>query len=254
MNKITVTILTKNSQKYIKECLESLVKFDEIILLDNGSIDDTMDMAKTFKNVKIYENEFIGFGALKNLAVSKARNNWILSIDSDEIFSSELVDEILNLDLDKQKVYSILRDNYYNKKLVKCCGWNNDWVNRLFNKKVSAFNDKQVHESLILNDSIKLEKLQNRFKHYSFDNASQLLAKMDRYSTLYAKEHKNSKSSSPTKALVRSIFSFIKNYFFQKGFMCGYEGLIISISNANGVFYKYIKLYELNKCEENENN
>ncbi|MCK5110275.1 MAG: glycosyltransferase family 2 protein [Arcobacteraceae bacterium] len=246
-NKISVTILTKDSTKYIKECLEALVRFDEVIILDNGSTDDTMEKAKNFKNVKIYENEFIGFGALKNLVISKAANSWIFSVDSDEIISTELVEEILTLDLDNTKVYSILRDNYYNKKLVKCCGWDNDFVNRLFNKNTTKFNEKQVHESLILNDNIKLEKLKNSFKHYSFDEASQLLHKMDKYSTLYASEHKGIKSSSPAKALFRSMFSFIKNYFFQKGFLCGYEGLIISISNANGVFYKYIKLYEENK-------
>jgi glycosyltransferase involved in cell wall biosynthesis len=247
MNKITVTILTKNSSTYIKECLESLVKFDEIIVLDNGSIDDTMDVAKTFRNVKIYENEFIGFGALKNLAVSKATNDWIFSVDSDEIISAKLVEEILNLPLASNTVYSILRDNYYNKKLVKCCSWNNDWVNRLFNKNTTQFNQKKVHESLILTDSIKLKKLQNRFQHYSYSGVEELVFKMHKYSTLYAQEHKGIKSSSPAKAFGRALFSFIKNYFFQKGFLCGHEGFLISITNANGVFYKYMKLYEMNK-------
>ena len=85
-NKISVTILTKNSSKYIKECLHSLQQFDEIIIMDNGSTDNTMDIASSFPNVKIYENEFIGFGPLKNLAVSKTNNDWILSVDSDEVF------------------------------------------------------------------------------------------------------------------------------------------------------------------------
>jgi glycosyltransferase involved in cell wall biosynthesis len=248
-NKITVTILTKNSSKYIKECLGALIKFDEVVVLDNGSNDDTIKIASSFENVKVFQNDFIGFGPLKNLAISKASNDWILSVDSDEIFCDELVEEILNLDLDKNSVYSILRDNYYNKKLIKCCGWSNDWVNRLFHKDTTKFNDKQVHESLIL-DNLMVQKLKYRFKHYSFDNSSQLISKMDKYSTLYAKEHVNKKSSTVSKAFFRAIFSFVKNYFFQRGFLCGYEGLLISISNANGVFYKYIKLYELNKQDK----
>lgn len=246
-NKISVTILTKNSSKYIKECLEGLAKFDEIIVLDNGSVDDTMSIARTFPNVSIHECEFIGFGALKNLATSKASNEWILSVDSDEVFTQALVDEILNLDLEKTKVYSILRDNYYHKKRIQCCGWDKDYVNRLFNKNKTRFNDKRVHESLILNDTMTLEKLKNSFKHYSYDGASQLLKKMDWYSTLYAQEHKGIKQSSLIKAFFRSTFSFFKNYFFQRGFLYGYEGLLISASNANGVFYKYIKLMEENK-------
>lgn len=248
-NKISVTILTKNSQKYLEKCLKALVKFDEIIILDNGSSDKTLEIADTFKNVKIHKNEFIGFGPLKNLATSYAKNDWILSIDSDEIFSEILVSEILNLYLENTKIYSILRDNYYNQKLIKCCGWANDFVNRLFNKQVTKFNGKQVHESIILTKDIKIKKLKNSFKHYSFDNTSQLIDKMQQYSTLYAQELKNKKSSSPIKALFRSFFTFIKNYCIQKGFLYGYEGFLISISNANGTFYKYIKLYEENKDE-----
>ncbi len=247
VNKISVTILTKNSQKYIKECLQVLCGFDEIILLDNGSSDKTLTIAKQFKNVKIFENKFIGFGALKNLAIHYATNDWILSVDSDEILSKELVNEILNIKLENNTIYSILRENYYNKQKIKCCGWQNDWVNRLFNKKHTHFNNKKVHESLIIHNNTKLKKLHYTFKHYSFEGVSQLLLKMDTYSTLYAQEHKGKKLSSPSKALFRSITSFIKNYFFQKGFLYGYEGLLISISNANGVFYKYMKLYEENK-------
>ena len=245
-NKISVTILTKNSSKYIKECLEALKSFDEIIILDNGSTDNTIDIASSFSNVKIYKNKFIGFGPLKNLAISYTSNDWILSVDSDEILSFELVDEILNKQLDSKKVYSILRDNYYNGKLIKCCGWGNDFVNRLFNKQTTQFNNKEVHESLIL-DNVSVEKLQNSFKHYSFNNISELLDKMNRYSSLYAKEHKGKKSSSLLKAFFRALFAFFKNYFLQKGIFCGYEGLVISVSNANGVFYKYLKLYEENR-------
>jgi glycosyltransferase involved in cell wall biosynthesis len=246
-NKISVTILTKNSEKYISECLNALSKFDEIILLDNGSSDKTIKIAKTFSNVKIYKNEFIGFGPLKNLAISYASNEWILSVDSDEVFSEKLVDEILSLSLDKNTIYSILRDNYYNKKLIKCCGWENDFVLRLFNKNSTKFNDQQVHESLIIQNDISVKKLTNSFKHFSFENASELVNKMQHYSTLYAKEQKNKKTSSPIKAISRGAFTFFKNYFFQKGFLYGYEGFLIAMSNANGVFYKYIKLYEENK-------
>ena len=245
-NNISVIILTKNSEKYVSTCLNALEKFDEIILLDNGSNDETINIAKNFKNVKIHTNEFIGFGPLKNLAISYTKNEWILSIDSDEIFSDELCHEILNIQLNKNTIYAILRDNYYNGKLMKCCGWENDYVLRLFNKNTTKFNDKQVHESLIL-DNANIVKLNNSFKHYPFKNAIELIHKMQHYSSLYAFEHKNNKSSSPTKAFFRGAFTFFKNYFLQKGFLYGYEGLLIAISNANGTFYKYIKLYEENK-------
>jgi len=246
VNKISVVILTKNSQKYIYECLKSLVKFDEVVILDNGSTDNTLEIANEFSNVKIHLHEFIGFGPLKNLAISYTKYDWILSIDSDEIFSESLVDEILSKPLIPTCVYAIQRDNYYKNKLIKCCGWQNDYVYRLFNKNITSFNNKPVHESVIL-ENMKTEKLKNRFKHYSFGNPSELLQKMDKYSSLYAQEYSLVKKSSPLKAFIRAFVAFLKNYFFQRGFLCGYEGLLISISNANGVFYKYIKLYEENK-------
>lgn len=246
-NKISVTILTKNSEKYLAECLNALRGFDEIIVLDNGSTDSTMDVARSYDNCIVHEHEFIGFGPLKKLAVSFCKNDWILSVDSDEIFNKELVNEILHLDLDQKVVYAILRDNYYNKKLVKCCGWGNDYVQRLFNQKETNFNNKQVHEGVEILEDMKESKLKGTFKHYTFDSADELLIKMDKYSTLYANEHKNLKKSSPLMAFSKSVFAFFKNYILQKGFLYGYEGLIISISNANGVFYKYAKLYEENK-------
>jgi len=245
-NNISVTILTKNSQDYIVECLDALQAFDEVIVLDNGSTDKTLEFASSFKNVKIFEHEFIGFGPMKQLATSYAQNEWVLSVDSDEIFSKQLVLEILNLKLDENTIYSILRDNYYNKRLVKACGWDNDYQMRLFNKKKTNFNDKQVHEGLI-EKNMNIMKLNYSFKHYTFKKAGELLLKMNQYSTLYALEYKGKKKSSPFIAFIKGSFAFVKNFFLQKGFLYGYEGLLISISNANGVFYKYIKLYEENK-------
>lgn len=244
--KISVIMLTRNSSEYLIQSLNALEMFNEIIVLDNGSTDDTLEIARSFKNVNLHTHEFIGFGPLKQLAVSLAANDWILSIDSDEIIRKKLGEEILSLSLDKESVYAIKRDNYYAERLVRCCGWNNDYVLRLFHRNKVYFNDKQVHESLIIGDA-KVQKLNYSMQHYSFKNAEELIYKMQHYSTLYALENTGKKGSSVWKAWSRACFAFIKNYIFQKGFVCGYEGLLISVSNANGVFYKYIKLLEENK-------
>ncbi len=245
-NKISVTILTKDSQKYIKKCLESLKDFDEVIILDNGSSDDTIKIAKSFQNVKVIKHKFIGFGPLKNLAIKSAKNSWILSIDSDEIISSELLKEIKELDLmDENIIYEINRLNHYKKKPIKCCGWYPDRVLRLFNKNYTKFSDGLVHESLVVKENAKIKRLNGVLLHYPFDSVESLIDKMQKYSTLYAKESR--KKSTPLKAFFRATFAFFKNYIIQRGFLCGAEGLLISISNANGVFYKYMKLYERDK-------
>lgn len=239
-------MLTKNSSKYLEEVLTALKDFDEVVIVDNGSTDESVSIAKQFKNVNVYEHPFIGFGPLKQYAVSLAKNDWILSIDSDELLTPELVSEIFALDIEKNVVCAIKRDNYYGQKHIRCCGWENDYVLRFFNKTVTNFDDKQVHEKL-LTDHINIIKLKYTMKHYTYDSAEALLAKIQHYSSLYAKEHVGSKQSSISKAYGRALFAFFKNYILQKGFLCGYEGLLISLSNANGVFYKYVKLLEESK-------
>jgi len=240
---ISVIILTKNSQKYLSQVLTALKEFEEVIIIDNGSSDNTLQIAKKFKNCKIIKEEFIGFGPLKNKSLKYAKNDWVLFIDSDEIVKQEMIEKIKKLNLkEKNIVYSFLRDNYYKDKLIKCCGWENDYVIRLFNKTHTQFNNNLVHESLIIKKDTKIIKLKEGLKHYSYSSIEELIDKMQLYSTLFAKT--NNYKPSITKIILSPLFKFIKNYFFQKGIFYGYIGFVISISNANGVFYKYIKLYE----------
>jgi len=243
LNNISVTILTKNSEQYIFDCLNALSSFDEIIILDNGSQDNTLEIATSFPNVSIYETRFIGFGPLKNKAASLAHNDWILSVDSDEVLSGELVASLAAADLSKpETVYLFERLNHYRQKPVRCCGWYPDIVMRLYNRTHTAFSDAMVHESIRIHPNTVKKRLEGKLLHYPFDGAASLLDKLQRYSDLFAEQ--STKRSSPAKAFWRAVFAFFKNYFLQKGFLCGYEGLLISVSNANGVFYKYIKLYE----------
>jgi len=245
-------MITKNASRHLEESLSALARFDEVILLDNGSTDHTLALAQTFDNVKVFESPFIGFGPLKNLAASYARNDWILSVDSDEVFSEALVDEILTLTLDPSHVYAIVRDNYYRTKHIACCGWENDKVDRLFYSPEVRFNDNQVHESLVFPEGVTRIMLQHRFKHYTYGSSEELIAKMQHYSSLWASDFRGKRSASPSKAILRSLFAFVKFYFFKKGFLNGYEGLLISVSNANNVFYKYMKLYEANLMRESK--
>ena len=244
---ISVTILTKNSRKHLSACLRALQHFPEVIVLDNGSTDDTLAIAAGFPNARIVESPFIGFGPLKNLAAQHASHTWILSIDSDEILSQELADEILRLELnDSRKVYRFLRHNFYGRKHIKACGWDKDYVLRLYNKEVTRFADLPVHE-YIQTQSMQVQQLKGTLNHYSFDSISQLLDKLNQYTTLFAKENRFRKSSSPAKSYVKWAFSLFRNYVLQRGFLYGYEGLAIAFSNANGTFYKYMKLHEENQ-------
>lgn len=251
MNKIpvSVTMLVKNADKYLQSVLAALADFDEIVLLDNGSTDNTLAIAEQFENVKIHFHEFNGFGPMKNLAASFAHNDWIINIDSDEIFPVELVNEIRQLNFsDVNKVYSILRINHYRGKPIKTCGWYPDYVKRLYNRTVVNFNDKQVHESLDIPSNVELVKLQHTFNHYSFESAVGLINKMQQYTSLFAEQQKFRKRASVLSAIGHGLSSFFKNYVLKRGFMSGADGFVISFANASGAYYKYVKLAEANQA------
>ena len=245
---ISVTMMVKNGQKYLECCLNTLQDFDEIIVLDNNSTDNSAEIALTFPNVTLYKSDFFGFGPMKNQMATKAKNDWILNIDSDEIFSVELVDEIRKINFEqKNKAYAILRINHYRGKPIKTCGWYPDYVKRLYNRTTVHFNDKQVHESLDIPHNVELIRLHNSFQHYSFDDASGLINKMQQYTSLFAKQQYRRKKSSVFTAITHGFSAFLKNYILRRGIMDGADGFIISAANAMGAYYKYIKLYEVNQ-------
>ncbi|WP_439881303.1 glycosyltransferase family 2 protein [Pontibacter sp. MBLB2868] len=245
-NLISVTVLTKNSQKLLSTCLSALQDFDEVIVLDNGSTDNTIAIAKQFQNVKVIETPFIGFGPLKNFAAQSAANNWILSIDSDEVLADDLKAELLNLELSDTTVYSFKRHNYYRNKHIRACGWDNDVVLRLYNKCSTSFANLQVHE-YVRTEGLEVQQIAGTLHHYSYDSIAQLISKSNSYTSLFASENRFLKKSSPFKSYYKWVFSFFKNYVLQRGFLYGYEGFTISFTNAAGAFYKYMKLYEANQ-------
>ena len=131
MVSISAIVLTKNSERTIYRALDSLKELDEVIVLDSGSTDKTKEIVKSFKNVKLYEHHFIGFGAMKNLATSYTKNDWVLSIDSDEQFSKQALRELNGIILDNTCIYSFPFHNFFNEKHIKWCGWYPDRHARL---------------------------------------------------------------------------------------------------------------------------
>ncbi len=244
---ITVTILTKNCQDTLEATIASLQKFPEVLIFDSGSTDSTLQIASQFPNVKIIYGVFTGFGPAHNAASSHAAHDWILSVDSDEILTQELVEEIFRLDLKADQVYQIDRKNYFNGKWVRWCGgWHPDPVVRLYNRQTTRFTDDSVHEKVIVGN-LQIVLLASSLLHTPYRCMEDFLTKMQMYSSLFAKQNKGKKHSSMGKAILHGWFAFIKSYLLKKGFLGGREGFIISIYNAHTAFYKYLKLMEVNK-------
>ena len=242
---ISVCILAKNSAQTIETTLASVALFPEVILLDNGSTDETLLLARRFPNVKIYERPFIGFGPLRNEAASFASHDWIFALDTDETISPALLEELTILVLDPLSAYSIPRHNYYNGKHIKGCGWFPDRVIRLYHRGRTRYSNANVHESVIL-QGLSSILLKSPILHTPFRSTAEFLTKMQFYSTLFAKQRAHKQISSPLKAFLHSLFTFFRCYFFQRGFLLGSEGFIVSLYNSNSTFYKYVKLWEEN--------
>lgn len=248
---LSVTILTKNSQRYLAQCLESVANFDEVIILDNGSTDNTLEIARQFPNVKIFTSPFIGFGPLKNLAASYARNEWVFSLDSDEVLTKKLTQTLSLLHFDETKAYMFNRLNHYKEMPIKYCGWYPDRVIRLYNRNTYSFSQAMVHEKIDVLQTNCLH-IQGDICHYPFDNALVFPQKMLHYASLYAKQKQGKKVTLGT-IIGHTFFAFFKKYFLEKGVFHGFTGLLLSFSHAEAVFYKYATLYELNTFPEKEN-
>ncbi len=186
----TICILTKNAASTLRQTLNSTQGFSEIILVDNGSSDETVEIAKSFPNVKVHNFPFIGFGALRNKAAELASNDWILALDSDEVLSIELIDELQGLLLNDSLAYQMPRHNFYRGKRVRSCGWDPEWVLRLYNRKTSRFSDSLVHEKLIAKHFYTLH---SPILHTPYRSTSDFLSKMEHYSTLFAEQNSGKK-------------------------------------------------------------
>lgn len=249
---ISVVIIVKNGASTLMQCLDSLHYFDDIVLYDNGSTDKTVEIATAYKNVTLIKGVFIGFGPTKNMAATYAKHNWILSIDADEVLNNEIVQEILTLTYDSKKVYSLLRKNFYKKTEVRYC-WGNDELVRIYNRTITNFSSDNIHE-YVITDGLITQKLHGYFSHFTYQNISEFILKVDFYSTLFAIDNTGKKTSSPLKAIFNAKYTFLKTYFLKMGFLDGSVGLVIAFSHMATNFYKYMKLYEMNLTEDHKVN
>ena len=245
---ITVTMLVKNAERCLAEVLNALTHFNEVLLLDNGSTDNTLNIAAQYPNVTIHHHPFDGFGNMKNRAAMLAKNDWILNIDSDEIITPELLAAIQQADLTQpENIYALNRINHYQRRPITGCGWSPDIIPRLYNRTHTQYNHRAVHEALIIPQGNHPKLLTGNLNHYTYDSIEALIRKMQQYSSLYAEQNAGQKTSSPLAALLHGVWSFIRSYILKSGWKHGADGLTISLTQAAGSYYKYAKLNERNR-------
>ncbi|MGZ8191789.1 MAG: glycosyltransferase family 2 protein [Methylococcaceae bacterium] len=246
---LSVIIITKNEASHIGRCLESVSWADEIIVLDSGSQDDTVAICQQYTD-KVYETDWPGFGVQKQRALDMATGDWVLSIDADEMVTSELRVEIKHALQQKEfQGYEIPRLSSYCGRQMRHGGWWPDYVLRLFRRQSGRFSNSLVHEKIFIEGAI--DRLTTPLLHESFVNLEEVLRKVDSYSTLNAKMlHQRGIKSSLSKAIIKALWNFFRTYIVKLAILDGTQGLMLALSNAEGTYYKYAKLMELQKGQD----
>ena len=249
MPTLSVILITRNEEANLEDCLASLEGIaKQIVVVDTNSSDRTLEIAKKHGATLSQPADWPGFGPQKNRALDLATSEWVLSLDADERLTPALKSEILTAIHHSAHVdcFAIPRLSWYCGRFIRHSGWSPDYVDRLFKRGTARFSDDLVHERLI--PSGQIAKLENPMLHYSFMNYSQVLQKLDRYSTASAEQaFAKGKTSNPLKAVLHGAWAFFRTYILRAGFLDGPQGFALAVSNGQGTYYRYIKLWQLNQ-------
>jgi len=251
---LSVIVITKNEERNIRACLQSVAWADEIIVVDAGSQDRTMEIAKEFSQ-KVYSRPWDGYGAAKNFGLSQCTGEWILSLDADERITPELQHEILDRipSLDpKIAALSMPRRANFLGTWINHCGWYPGRITRIFRRSAGRFTEEKVHERLVIEG--ETIPLRSDLLHFSDPDLRYYFEKFNKYTSLAAEELLvQKKGKILIRLIVNPIWVFIRMYIVRLGFLDGIPGLILCVLSANYVFTKYAKLWEYSIRKEGSN-
>ena len=243
MAKISACIISYNEEKKIEGCLKSLQGIvDEIIVVDSLSTDGTLEIAEKYTD-KIYHQKFLGHIEQKNLAITKASHDWILSLDCDEQLTDELKESILKVknNLEQADAYKVARRTYYVYRWLNHC-WYPDFKVRLFNKNTAHWAGTNPHDHIELTGK-NIMTLKGDLLHYSFDTISEHIQTLDSFTEIGANEIiRKNKKVSMLSPWTHGSWTFLKLYIFKRGFLDGYAGLVVAVLSGMHAFIKYNKV------------
>ena len=248
MIRLSAAIVTLDEERNIGRCLDSLAGVvDEVVVVDSGSSDRTRELCQD-RGARVLVRPFDGFTEQKNFAADQAAHDHVLSLDADEWLSPELRESILAAKADwRSDGYTLHHLNFYGTKPIRSCGWSTAAKIRLWDRRRGRWSGGLVHEKVTMDAGARQAHLAGDLLHAAHQEAGQLLAKVQRYSALWAQEHAGRRISAPG-LFLKGLAAFLRSYFLQGGILDGYEGLVISVSNANHTFYKYARLLEANRA------
>ena len=243
--KLTVTVITCNEAAHIDAALASVAWADEILVVDSGSTDGTVDIARR-RATRVIVRDWPGYSEQKNFAAEQASHDWVLSMDADERVTPALAEEIRAL-LAKgpeSRGYRIKRVSFYLGQWIRTTDWFPDHQLRLYDRRAGRWNGLRIHESFRLRDG-EPGALNGELQHYAYRDVRHHLQKIDAYTTLVVDQWQaEGRRASGPQMVVQPLFAFLRNYVVRRGILQGTTGLIVSLLNSYYVLLKYVKLWE----------
>ncbi len=242
---VSVTIITLNEAEHIAAAIDSVAWADEVIVVDSGSTDGTVDIARS-KQARVSIRDWSGYVDQKNYAASLATHDWILSLDADERVPPPLAAEITQRLAREplERAFRIPRVTFHLGRWIRTTDFYPDFQTRLYNRRTARWQGRYVHESVKADGPVG--QLQHEIEHYSYRDLRDHLDRINQYSSLAAKQMlEHGRRSGYLQLLLHPPAAFLRNYLLRRGFMDGTVGLLISILNSYSVFLKFAKLHEL---------
>ena len=241
----SAAVICFNEQEYIGQCLESLTWCDEVVLVDSGSEDATLEIASRFANVKVHSRPFDNFINQRNHALSLCRHEWVISLDADELMVPELIEEIGQLDFEKAG-YQIGRRTFIGTQEIKHGNWSPDYQLRVFRKSKAKWGGTNPHETVLLEGSVG--KMNKRMLHFSYHNIDEFIQRNRKYIHMMVDYlSSQGRTTNAAEPYVHCIGNFVKAYFLRAGFLDGKAGFSLAKHIAGGSFLKYRLLAEKNR-------
>jgi glycosyltransferase involved in cell wall biosynthesis len=243
--KLSVTVITKNEATDLGAALESVRWADEIVVVDSGSSDDTVTIARQFTD-RVVVRDWAGYAAQKNLAAALARHDWVLSLDADERVTAALAGDIRRVlaDAPPHRAYRMPRVTWHLGRWLRSTDWYPDSQLRLYDRTAARWTGAYVHESVAVDGSIGA--LTGELQHYAYRDIADHLETIDRYTTLAAQQmYDGGRRAGLVRLAGHPPLAFLRNYLARGGFRDGAAGFVVSVMNAYYVFLKFAKLWEL---------
>ncbi|WP_020209874.1 glycosyltransferase family 2 protein [Gilvimarinus chinensis] len=242
--RLSAVLIVKNEAKKLEACLQSLDFVDEIVVLDSGSTDDTLAMAKRFGARVEINTDWQGFGVQRQRAQAFARGRWVLCIDADERVSDELKQEMLQVIDGDDCIYEINRLSWCFGRYMRHTDMYPDWIPRLYPRLLAGFDDTRVHERLRNSNRLPVKRLQGDLLHYVYDSVRHLVTKSALYAEHWAiAKQESGKTGSLWSACLHGLSCFLRMYVLKRGFLDGGQGLLVALVMSHATFVKYADLW-----------